>query len=111
MSPLPLAKYPNLFKLLLSILAIISTMPPRLLHFKVPQPNSMCIRVASTSRLSPDCPTLVRQAIIARDLKRMRTNGGRTLATAAQATYSGTARVSRHGKLPPQRWKVIQLLA
>jgi hypothetical protein len=89
--------------LLLSMTTMYSITPPRLLHFKAPRPNSMCIGVASISRLSPRCPTLARQAIMARDLKRMRTNGGRTLPTVPAATCSGIARVRKHGELPPGR--------
>ncbi len=48
---------------------------------------------------------------MAGDLQHMHTNGGRTLTTATMATYNGTARESRHGKLPPERYQVIHLLA
>ena len=103
MSLLPRARYPNPFKLLLSTTTIYSITTLRLLQFKVLRLNSIRIGVASISRLSPRCPTSARQAIMAWDMKRMRTNGGQTPPTAPTATCSGTARVRKHGELPPLR--------
>ncbi len=77
-------------------------MPPRLLQLKAPRLNSIHIKAARFSRLSPRLLILARQTIMTRDLRRTHTNGGLILVTATVDTYSGIARESRHGKLPPE---------